>query len=434
VKLFSSIGRTHLDGHKDLTNNGTIINLSKDYPDAVKNVYFPTMAPNGKLITILVNPGDEVKVGTKIGERTDFNVPVYSSVSGKVLEQEVIYSAQVGRAINHVVIENDNKYECAEPFKTITKDSSNEDIFNAIINAGMVGMGGAGFPTYIKYNQPKDIDTILVNGVECEPYITSDYVTTQTNVDILLKTIDLLVKYSGANQGIIAIKEHKIAQKQAIEAKISEYPNIKLVEVGDFYPMGWERTLIKEVLNRTYANLPAQAHVILNNIQTVIGLGKALFEGKPVTERIVTVSGNGLNMSFNILCPIGTLNSELVNVCGGYVDGDIDLLPGGPMCGKAINNDKFPVVMQQGALTVLKHVTYHQDACLRCGRCTEHCPANLQPVELKNAFDRKDFDRLEKLSLMSCVGCGMCSYVCPSHIELTDNINKAKLVYKLKKK
>ena len=431
MSLFGSKGRRHLNGHKDLTKHSQIISIVSG-ENAPKEVYFPTMSPNGKPITYTVNAGDSVKVGTRIGTRTDFYVPIYSSVSGTVKETKMIYSAQVGRPVQHVVIENDGQYVADEPLKTVTLESSKEEIFEAIKEAGLVGMGGAGFPTYIKYNNPQGIHTLLVNGVECEPFLTTDFFAMQNDVDALLHGCQLLMKASGASKAIIAFKVHKDEVKQAISAKLADYPKIEIREVPDQYPMGWERTLIKQVFKKDYDRLPSEVGVVVNNAQTVIELGKTLSTGKTVSTRLVTVSGDGIKNPTNVLCPIGTLANELVKVCGGYAEGDINLIPGGPMCAKALSRDDFPILIQMGSLTILKYVAVNTVGCLRCGECTMSCPAGLQPVELKIAFERKDTDRMAKLNIMSCVECGMCSYVCPSKIEVTDTIKKAKLIYKLK--
>lgn len=433
MSLFGSRGRRHLNGHKELTKHEKIISLVRSENDP-SLVYFPTMSPNGKPITYTVNVGDSVKVGTRIGTRTDFYVPIYSSVSGTVKEQKMIFSPQVGRPIQHLVIENDKQYVEDEPLKTVTLDSSKEEIFEAIKEAGLVGMGGAGFPTYVKYNNPKNIETLLVNGVECEPYLTTDFMAMQIDVDALLLGCEYLMKASGAKNAIIAFKVHKDEVKEAISAKLADHPNISIKEVPDQYPMGWERTLIRQVFKKEYDRLPSEAGVVVNNAQTVIELGKTLSTGKVVATRLVTISGDGVKNPTNVLCPIGTLANELVAACGGYVEGDINLIPGGPMCAKAVKQDDFPILIPMGSLTILKYVAVKTVGCLRCGECTMSCPAGLQPVELKIAFERKDTDRMEKLNIMSCVECGMCSYVCPSKIEVTDIIKKAKLIYKLKKK
>lgn len=428
--LFTSARHKHLPGFKELTKDGEIVNLA----NSVNKVYFPTLSPNGKPINYIIHENDHVKVGTLIGNRTDFEVPIYSSVSGTVLANEVLYNPQIGRNIPYVTILSDNLFERDTLLPIVSLQSSKEEIFEAIKKAGVIGMGGAGFPTYVKYQNTKGVDTLLINGVECEPFLTTDYVTMSTYPTLLLKGIELLLKVSEAKEAIIVIKVHKEKVKDAIEKELPNYKNIRIVEVEDLYPMGWERALIKRVLNREYDRLPIEASCIVNNAQTTIALAKTLLTGKTLATKLITVSGDGINKNANVLVRIGTLTTDIVNLLGGFVEGDINLIPGGPMCSKAVNTTNFPILMQMDALTILKFKQRVASPCLRCGNCTMHCPASLQPVELKIAYERKDIEKMEKLKIMSCVECGMCSYVCPSSIEVIDTIKKAKMIYKLKHK
>lgn len=428
--LFASKGRNHLEGFKELSKHSEIITI-----DAVNGfkVYFPTMSPNKKPIEYAVKVGDYVKEGQLIGHRTDFYVPIYSSVSGTVLENEKIFSAQIGTLIPHLVIESDGKHELAEPLKTVTLDNSKEEIFAAIKESGMVGMGGAGFPTYIKYMTDKPIDTIIANGVECEPFLTTDFVSTVREADHLLDGMELLMKAIGAKNGVIAIKVHKEEIIEVLKKLLPEHPNITLKELPDLYPMGWEKVLIEETLGRTYEKLPADCGCIVNNSQTIINLYKILTTGRPFTNRLVTVSGDAIKNPTNVCVSLGTLSNLLIDACGGYSDeGEISVIPGGPMCSKAATNDSFPILTQMGSLTILKYKKLRVDACLRCGSCTSHCPAHLQPVEIKRAFDSKNVDRMIALDTMACVECGTCSFVCPSHIELTDYVKKSKGLVRLR--
>ena len=427
--IFSSRGKRHLDGHKDLTHHDEFI----DIRGSVKNIYIPLVLPNRKEIELMVKEGDSVKVGTRIGTRTDFYVPIYSPVSGVVKANELRFNATVGRPVNHVVIENDFKYAKLENvLNKVTLDSTQEEIFAAIKEAGLVGLGGAGFPTYVKYNNPKNIHSLLINAVECEPYLTTDYHAIKNDTEYLLKGAQLLVKALGAKEAVVAFKVKKDDMKAKIEELLPQYEGIRIVEVPDAYPMGWERTLIKQVFKKEYNMLPSEVGVVVNNAQTVISLGHALLDGEVLSKRLVTVSGNGVANPTNVICPIGTPASELVAACGGYVGEEIDLIPGGPMCGKAQMKEDFPIAPQIGSLTVLQHVKVESQACLRCGECTMHCPAGLQPVEIQIAVKKGDVQRMLDLKAKSCVECGMCSYVCPSHIEVTENMKKAKLQIRLK--
>ena len=433
MNIFGTKGKTHIEGHKSLTTSAPILELEKEL---VTKVYLPLLSPNGKEIKLCVAEGDRVLVGTKYAERTDFYVPQYSPIAGKVLGKEMRYSAVVGRPINHLVIENDFTYEEAQDvLKVVSIDDSKEVIFEAIKEAGLVGLGGAGFPTYVKYNNPQNIHTVLVNAVECEPYLTTDFFATQMEPEMLCKALQFLIKVSGAEKAIVAYKQHKGVEKEPIEAAletvVANYPNVELRRVPDVYPMGWERLLVKTVFNKEYKMLPSEVGVIVNNVQTVIALGHALLEGKPLTKKLVTVSGDGIANPCNIWCPIGTPAKTLIDACGGYTATDVNVVPGGPMCTKAVLKDEFPINPQNGAITVFKYKYVAAEPCLRCGACSDHCPMGLQPVELQIALKTRDTDRMAKLNGNLCMSCGMCSYVCPSKIDVTGNMNKMKLQLKL---
>ena len=433
MNIFGTKGKKHIDGHKGLTSSAPIIELNKE---KVEKVYLPLLSPNGKEITVCVAEGDRVLVGTRYGERTDFYVPQYSPIAGKVLGKEKRYSAVVGRPIDHLVIENDFTYEEAKDvLKVVSIDDSKEVIFEAIKEAGLVGLGGAGFPTYVKYNNPKNIEAVIINAVECEPYLTTDYFATQNEPDMLCKACQFLIKVSGAQKAIIAYKQHKGVEKEPIEAAletvVNNYPNVELRRVPDVYPMGWERLLVKTVTGKEYNMLPSEAGVIVNNVQTAIALGHALLEGKPLTRRLITVTGNAIANPCNIWCPIGTPAKTLIDECGGYTCEDVNVVPGGPMCGKAALKDEFPINPQIGSLCIFKYAPVKAEPCLRCGACSEHCPMGLQPVELQIALKQKDTDRMAKLKGHLCMSCGMCSYVCPAKIDVTDNMNKMKLQLKI---
>ena len=433
MNIFGTKGKTHIEGHKSLTTSAPILELEKEL---VTKVYLPLLSPNGKEIKLCVADGDRVLVGTKYAERTDFYVPQYSPIAGKVLGKEMRYSAVVGRPINHLVIENDFTYEEAQDvLKVVSIDDSKEVIFEAIKEAGLVGLGGAGFPTYVKYNNPQNIHTVLVNAVECEPYLTTDFFATQMEPEMLCKALQFLIKVSGAEKAIVAYKQHKGVEKEpieaALEAVVANYPNVELRRVPDVYPMGWERLLVKTVFNKEYKMLPSEVGVIVNNVQTVIALGHALLEGKPLTKKLVTVSGDGIANPCNIWCPIGTPAKTLIDACGGYTATDVNVVPGGPMCTKAVLKDEFSINPQNGAITVFKYKYVAAEPCLRCGACSDHCPMGLQPVELQIALKTRDTDRMAKLNGNLCMSCGMCSYVCPSKIDVTGNMNKMKLQLKL---
>lgn len=428
MSLFRATRYLHLEGYKNLSKDKEILFL--DDKKGLK-VYFPCLI-NNKQIKVLVNEGDNVYLGQKIAERTDFYVPIYSSVSGIVLNQEEVYCASLKKKINHIVIESDGLKIRKELLKIVDENDSKEDILLAIKEAGLVGMGGAGFPTYYKYCNAININTLLINGVECEPFLTTDYVAIKNNVKDLINGCKLLMKVCGAEKTVIAIKVHKELIKKIIEEELVNENKIFLVEVKDVYPMGWERLLIKEIFNLEYDKLPNEVGIVSNNVQTVITLNKVLTTGKPPSRRIVTVSGNAINNARNVSCIIGTLANEIINKCGEIEDKNIYLISGGVMCSNSNCTDLFPISLPIGALTLIKDKKYIEEPCLRCGSCTKHCPSYLQPVEIRNALKSSNYDRLMKLNVFACVECGVCSYCCPSKIELTESMKNAKKVVKIK--
>lgn len=424
--LLVSKGSRHIDGNKAFTLHKDIIILEGE--PALGKIYLPALQGNGRPIDYTVSEGDVVKKGQRIGLNQGFYVPVFAPVSGKILAKETRYSASVGRPIPHIVIENDFKYTEAQDLKVYDFASlEKEQIIAAIKEAGIVGLGGAGFPTYIKYEGCKNIEIVLINGCECEPYLTTDYERMIQATDKLMKGMLLLKEASSAKKVYLAIKKGKPELKAKLEQEIKNYENIELKLVDDVYPIGWERSLIRAIFKKEYVTLPSEVGVIVNNSQTAIAVAEALLEGKPITQRLVTVSGAAIKNSANVLVPVGTPVDKIIEKLGGYTEENVVLLAGGPMTSKGQMNDKFVIERPMGGLSVLKHVTYHEDPCLRCGECTLNCPARLQPVEIKDAVIAKDLVQIKALKADKCVECGMCSYVCPSNIEVTDYMRKAKL-------
>ncbi len=428
MNIFGSKGKQHIEGHKDLTHGLEVINFEDN--SGVK-VYFPTVAPNNSKNEVLVKTGDSVLVGSKIMVRTDWGVPIFSSVSGVVVGVERRHNSCAGRVTEHLIIESDGKGERAE--NVLTKldfeSATAEQIIAGIKEAGIIGLGGAGFPTHVKYSGLKcKIDSILINGVECEPYLTSDYEFMVENADEVVKGAELLRRAANAEEAVIAFKVKKDPLAEVFTEAIKNYPHVRFVEVPDAYPMGWEKTLVNQIFKKKYKSLPAECGVVVNNATTAAFVYRALVEGRPITHRLVTVSGDAVAEPRNILTPVGVPAEALIELAGGYVGEEVILQAGGPMTSKAQRTDQFVIQPAMNALTVLKPLDYKKYAveCLRCGECTLHCPAHLQPVEIKLALDAKDFDRLEDLGALNCCECGLCSWVCPSKIEVSDATSRAK--------
>ena len=428
--LFTSRGGLKIDGHKNLTSQLKIEQVQD--LKVIGKLYVPKTYAVGRDLTFEVAVGDEIKVGQKIGFGGPFYVPVFSPVSGKVVAEEQRYSAAMGRPITHLVLENDGKYTRAPKLKLVDfENASRQEIIELIKNAGIIGLGGAGFPTYVKYDNVKGLHTLIINTVECEPYLTTDYHGVKNNMDLFVKGIQLLKRAADAKQIIIAIKKGKKDLTNKIKESVAKYDYIQVKEVPDVYPMGWERTLIHSIMKKDYKKLPSEIGVVVNNATTAIAVGEALIEGNPILSRIVTVSGNAIKRPALLELPIFTLAQNIVNYVGGYTEENVVLLAGGPMTSKSQMNDTFSLERHHGALTVLKHVENVALPCLRCGKCTLNCPAGLQPVEIKIAMENKDLKRLEELRANDCVECGLCSYVCPSKIEVTEAVRKGKMQLKI---
>jgi electron transport complex protein RnfC len=354
-------------------------------------------------------------------------VPFFTSVSGKVTSKESLYHPLIGRIVPHFVIANDYQYRRANTLKPLTMDATAAEIVLRIKEGGLTGLGGSGFPTYIKYQSPKNIEYILINGVECEPYLSTDYQAAQIYAQALIQGALLLQRAGEAKKVVIAFKKTKVAIKEALEPFIQAYPDITLVAVPDLYPMGWERTLIRQIFKREYDKLPMEVGIIVSNLTTAIAVRDLVLDGQPVLERIITVSGEAIQRPTNIKIPIGVLMANVVRALGGYTRDDVSAFVGGPMSARAVLDDQFAMQPHFGGFTVLPPVSSQEEPCLRCGACTSNCPAHLQPIEIKLALDSNNTARLMKLDAMKCVECGICTYVCPSKIEVTESVRQAKI-------
>lgn len=422
MSFLSGRGRVKLDGQKGLTKDKPILAIAE--PDTV---YVPLVIGAATQFDIHVQEGDQVCVGTKLATRKDMYVPIYSPVSGTVkgIEKRMHVS---GRPQNHIAIINDHKGDSVKVLDIADPDAmTQEEIVSAIKELGLVGLGGSGFPTYIKYGNTANIHTILINGVECEPLLTSDHLAMKRDMNYLFDGVEFMMKAADCQKAIIAIKVHKPDLYEALCNEAKNHTGIEIVEVPDAYPMGWERTLIKQVIKKDYDRLPGEVGVIVNNASTAIALSKGIRNGEGITKRIVTVSGDGVKNPQNVETVVGTPFNLIVEAMGGYADAEQGIiLGGGPMMGKSVMNDQVVITEYTNGMTVFIRKDIEALPCLRCGLCTSHCPAYLQPVKIMQAEKRADVETLEKLDTLRCVECGACTYVCPSKIEVTDFVGKAK--------
>ena len=422
--VFRKIKGLHIDGRKELSCHKPVV----DYLNP-KFVYIPLVSGNVNY-TATVQVGDSVLKGQCVANRTDrFAHPVYSSVSGKVTAIKKMWHPG-GRMVEMLEIEND--FEEKEEYSNSVVDASaltKEEIIEKMKNAGIVGLGGAGFPTYVKYSGNAQPEVLIINAAECEPYLSADYAIIMNEVDKFVRGVSYMMKAAGVSQAKIAIKKSKKDAIQVLREAVKDYEGIEVFLLKDVYPAGWEKYIVQQVTKKNYENLPIQAGAVVNNVQTAHAVCVALEENKPLIEKIVTVSGEALKDPCNVRVKIGSLISEVIEKVGGYVE-DLEeayFVAGAPMTGKSIMFDNIVITPSFGGATVLKKAKKVEELpCMGCGNCASNCPAFLTPTEIKLAHLQKDIELLKQLNTMKCVQCGLCSYVCPSRIELTEIVGKAK--------
>ena len=421
--LLSGIGKSKIIGKKELTKYNDVKVIEE--PSVV---YIPIIIGMSTDFEIHVNDGEHVNIGTKIATRKDIYVPLYSPISGTV--KGIIKKMHTsGRLQNHLVIENDYRNTEIKPFIYNNIDKlTREELVLAMKEIGILGLGGSGFPTFVKYENAKNINTILINAVECEPYLTSDYKIIEKKMKELLDGTSLLMKSANAKKAVIALKKGNEELIELLSEEAKHYLGIDVKVVSDAYPLGWERVLIRELFKIEYERFPSEIGIIVNNATTAIYFSEALRTGKAVTHRIVTISGEGVENPQNVYVPIGTPVNYIIQEMGGYTKKyeEIVVIAGGPMMGKSIPNDEFVISSYSNSVTILPKIDVEELPCLRCGLCTEYCPAKLQPVQIMNTEKGKDIDQMKKIGTEKCITCGLCTFICPSKIEVTDWVVKAK--------
>lgn len=361
--------------------------------------------------------GDYVYKYQTIGHKERFNVPIISSVSGTVVDIKDGYIK-----IKNDLLEKTEKEIINRDVSKIKK----EEFLDIIEKAGIIGMGGAGFPTHMKYKTDKNIELLIVNAVECEPYITADYSIMNEKCNELLEGINNIIRINKINNAILAIKKTNVEVIKKFKEIIDKYPKIELRIVRDIYPMGWERTLIKEVTKKEYNILPIELGIVVNNISTIFAINNALKHDIPLVERIVTITGENVKNPGNVMVKIGTSVNEILKFMGGILD-DFVLISGGPMMGVEINKTDYIKPQMNCILVLPKPKEENIINCLRCGKCVSACPANLAPVLIKECSNKEE---LIKLQVNKCISCGLCSYICPSRIDLRNIVNEKKEVIK----
>lgn len=423
--IFRNIKAVHIPGRKEMSIRDEILNFTNP-----EKVYVP-LVEQGNVAVCLVKTGEKVRVGQVIAEKGGrFPIPIHSPISGEVISinQKMWHSS--GRMVETIAIKNDFQETKVDSIKSRDTDSlTREEIIEIVKNCGVVGLGGSGFPTYVKYLTTSPIDVVIINAAECEPYITADYMLMKTRTDDLIDGIKFIMRATDSPRAVIAIKKTKPEIIEILNNHLTEEDNISIFLLPDVYPAGWEKYIVHRVMNKTYASLPSEAGAVVNNVGTAIAVNNAVKYNMPLIEKVVTLTGEGLNNPQNLYVKIGTEIRELLPQIDGY-NGDIDqayLIAGGPMTGKAIVFDTLVINRCLSSVIVReKDIRAINPECMGCGKCCDICPVNLSPILIKNALEDKDINLLEEFKANKCMECGLCSYICPSRIELTDAVVKAK--------
>ena len=420
--------------------------LSKDKP--IKLVYpkgelvYPLSQHIGSPSVPVVKKGDKVLLGQKIAEAGGFvSVPIYSTVSGlvKAIEPKLTVT---GTMVNSIVIENDFGYSEVEwPEVKAVEEMTREEKLKIIKEAGIVGMGGAGFPTHVKLSpkEPDKIDYIIANCAECEPYLTSDYRRMMEDPEKIVGGLRIALSLFKNARGILAVEDNKPDAVEKLREACKNEIKIEVMPLKTKYPQGAERMLIYACTGRKLnsSKLPADVGCIVNNTDTIAAIYNAFYEGKPLMHRVITVTGDAIADPRNFSVPIGTNYRELIEEAGGFKEDPIKIISGGPLMGFGIFNLDVPVTKTSSALLCLTKdevAEMEPTACINCGRCVSVCPENLLPSRLASISERYDEEGFLKLDGMECCECGCCAFTCPAKRPLTQSIKSMRRMLLAKKK
>ncbi len=408
-------------GKKKMSINDEIKEFSK--PEIV---YIPLVNYTNLECKSLVKKGNKVLKGSIIGKRDDeIDLPIHSSVSGEVIGiEDKLYLN--GEQVKCIVIKNNfkEKQEELHGVKAKITDYSKKEYIKLLKSCAVTGMGGSDFPTYLKYNG--NLDTIIVNVVECEPYITADYTLAKLKTEEILEAVDAIMEINNMEKGIIAVKNNNTDLIKCFEEYLGTYPNISLKTVRNIYPMGWEKWLIKETLGVEYNKYPGEKGIVVNNISTIYAIYQALKKNTPISRRIITITGENIKNPQNIIVKLGTSLRSIIKELGGYKGvKNLKFIAGGPMMGNSLSSDDLIVTKNLNCVLVIKDDGLNNEIpCIRCGRCVDICPAKISPVLIRDRVN--NFEALKNLHPEKCIECGLCSYVCPSKINVREYVKQAK--------
>lgn len=407
------------------------------YVDPEK-VYIHLQNGRCKTYDITVKEGDYVKLGEIIGVRHGgfFEQPIHSTVSGVVGQISKKFH-RTGRKVDCVEIRNDFKdtyhQSIVDRPDHVIEELTQDEMVEIVKEKSLVGLGGSGFPTYIKLGTKEKINTVVINAVECEPYLSSDYRLILEHPGRVITGMKYIMQALGVKEGLIAIKSEKNPLYQVLTQVINvRFPdlNIKVVKLGNHYPQGWEIEMFKYALGIKipHGELPMKYGVIGFNVSTAVGMFDAIKHNLPVVKRHFTLTGDAIKFPQNYRVRVGTSVRELIKESDGYIDGidEVLVIMGGPMMGTSTVSDDVIVSKTTTSVIALKNVEYKEEPCVRCGSCVYSCPVKIEPVQIMNAVKRNDKEAMKGLEANKCIECGLCAYVCTSKIHVTDYIRKAK--------
>ena len=406
-----------------------------------KQAIYPLSQHIGAPAKPVVKKGDKVKVGTMIAEAGGFvSAPIFSAVSGTVFKVDTAIDA-TGYRVPAIIInvegdEWEETIDRSEQLETVAAhpELTPEEIVNRIKAAGVTGMGGAGFPTFIKLCPPPGAkaECVIINAVECEPYITSDYRLMMEHPDEILVGLELLMKAAKVDKAYIGIETNKPQAIELLTKKMEGDDRIEVVPLKQRYPQGGEKQLVDAVIRRQVPAppaIPVNVGAIVQNVGTAFAVYQAVMKNKPLFERYTTVTGKRLAKPGNYLVRMGTPMAELIELCGGMPEGDNKVLAGGPMMGKALTSTEVPVCKGTNSVTVISDDEAKRkpaQPCIRCGKCVGVCPMGLEPFLLATASSLHNWEKVEAEGITSCIECGSCQFTCPSHRPMLDNIRLGK--------
>lgn len=438
LKNLTFKGGVPLKSNKELTKDKAI-----EIAEEPKIVYIPLHQHVGSTAKALVKKGDLVKVGQKIGESdVSLTSTIHSSVSGAVLKIEELYT-QDGWKVECVVIENDGENTMDESIMDgRSLDSlSKEEIFSIVKEAGIVGMGGAGFPTYAKMSTSLDskVDTIVLNGAECEPYLTCDHRMMLEKSEMIVLGIKALMKYLDVDKAYIGIEDDKPDAIEKMQEVTKNEENIKVAILKAKFPQGDSYRMIDSITGRKVplGGRCKDASSIVQNVGTALAIGEAIKKNKPLYERVITVTGDGVKEPKNLMVKVGTTIGEILEQCGGFDGEPGKIIVGGPMTGYSQFTLDTPVMKSTTGIVVIKEESVKWDKvlpCIKCGKCLEVCPVYLEPLYISANALKDRFDIAEALNAEACISCGACSYICPSKRPLTESIAHAQREIKANRK